>query len=300
MTGSHVSIGAAVSGSSGELLGHVAAVYADNATGVPMWVAVQGRHHVAVVPLGPSRFDGSTLHVPFNAERLQSAPLHDPATLISYPQGEDLARHYGLIPPATHPDPPTQDQPRELGKRRRDEPGRIGHGPDRSDAPVMIRSEEQLRTATVNVVVGRARLEVYTVTEDQTFTVPVRRQEVRLVHDPVPVHEQTTGGPPPAEETYQVVLHAEQVLFTTQVIAVERVRLVKRVTTTGQTVGAQVSVERIDTELIDTAQVDTAQVDTAQVDAGRDVVDPENGPGTGGPDTGTVTGKHASGASTWE
>lgn len=274
MTGSHVSIGAPVTGSSGELLGHVAAVYTDNATGVPTWVTVQGRHHVAVVPLEPSRFDGSTLHVPFNSERLQTAPLHDPAALISYAQGDDLARHYGLIPPATHPDPLAHDQPPELGKRGRDEPNRNGHGPDRSDAPAMIRSEEQLRTGTVNVVVGRARLEVYTVTENQTFTVPVRRQEVRLVHDPVPVDQQTPGGPAPTEETYQVVLHAEQVLVSTQVIAVERVRLVKRVVTTGHTVSAQVSAERIDAELLG----------TGQVDAGRDVVDPtENGPGTGGP-----------------
>jgi len=281
MTGSRVSIGAPVTGSSGELLGHVAAVYADNATGVPMWVAVQGRHRVAVVPLGPSRFDGSTLHVPFNAERLRDAPLHDPTTLISYEQGDDLARHYGLIAADTHPGAATHGPPQDPGRQGAEDWKGIGHGPDGAQADVMVRSEEQLRTGTVNVVVGRARLEVYTVTENQTFTVPVRRQEVRLVHDPVPVHEQTTGGPPPAEETYEVVLHAEQVLFSRQVIAVERVRLVKQVVTTNQTVSAQVNVERVHAEL-----------DTAET--------PETDPGTSGPDIGTVTPKHSAGASTWE
>jgi hypothetical protein len=36
----------------------------------------------------------------------------------------------------------------------------------------------------------------------------------------------------PVEETHEVILHSERVLFTTQVVPVERVRMVKRVITT--------------------------------------------------------------------
>lgn len=110
----------------------------------------------------------------------------------------------------------------------------------------MIRSEERLQVGTVNVVVGRARLVTSIVVEEQTFTIPVRRQEVRLVHEPLPTHEQVIADVAPAEEVYEVVRYAEQVLFTTEVVPVERIRLVKRVVTTRETITGQVRSEQID------------------------------------------------------
>lgn len=122
----------------------------------------------------------------------------------------------------------------------------------------MIRSEEQQRAGVVNVVVGRARLVTFVVTEDQTFTVPVRRQEVRLVYDPVPAHDQSMASVQPSEETHEVILHSERVHFTTQVVPVERVRMVKRVITTGETV----------TELVRSEQIDLEQIAEQQPDKG--------------------------------
>lgn len=122
----------------------------------------------------------------------------------------------------------------------------------------MIRSEEQQRAGVVNVVVGRARLVTFVVTEDQTFTVPVRRQEVRLVYDPVPAHDQSMTSVQPGEETHEVILYSERVLFTTQVVPVERVRMVKRVITTGETV----------TELVRSEQIDLEQIAEQQTDEG--------------------------------
>jgi uncharacterized protein (TIGR02271 family) len=222
-------IGVPVIGGAGELLGHVHTVYVDNATGAAAWATVQGPHHNAVVPLQQSRFDGRTLRVPYDAARLQAAPYHDPTTLISYPEGDDLARHYGLLPhtPADPARPPA---------------------PTRSAAAqdvAVARSEEQLRTDVVNVVVGRARLITTVVTENQTFTVPVRRQEVRLVYDPLPEHEQTIAPTGPSEDTVEVILHAEQVQITTHVVPVERVRMIRRVATTAQTITEPVRSERI-------------------------------------------------------
>jgi stress response protein YsnF len=227
----HTWVGAAVSGVDGELLGHVSAIYADNATGGPVWATVQGRQHTSVVPLETARFDGTSLNVPFTAEQLHTAPHHNPARLISYADGDDLARHYGLLPAPPAAAPPPAD------------------GPGTTEDAVMIRSEEQLRAGTVNVIVGRARLVTSIVTEEQTFTIPVRRHVVRLVHDPLPAHQQVLSDTEPAEEIYETVLYAEQVLFTTQVVPVERVRLVKRVVTTQETVGEQVRLEQVDTEL---------------------------------------------------
>lgn len=109
----------------------------------------------------------------------------------------------------------------------------------------MIRSQEQIRTRTVNTVVGRARLVTYVVTENRTFTVPVRRQEARLVYDAVPGDEQEATDVGPAEHVHEVVLQSEQVLFSTRIVPVERVRLVRRVVTTGQPVDMHLAEERI-------------------------------------------------------
>jgi uncharacterized protein (TIGR02271 family) len=120
---------------------------------------------------------------------------------------------------------------------------------DTAEDLVVVRSEEQLRAGTVNVVVGRARLITSVVVEEQTFTVPVRRQEIRLVHEPVPESEQVVTDMAPAEETFEVVAYAEQVLVSTQVVPVERVRLIKRVVTEQTVVTGQVRSEQIDVDI---------------------------------------------------
>lgn len=241
MSDPHTRVGAAVAGSRNELLGHVSALYFDNATGRPAWAAVQGGECTAVIPLELSRFDGATLHVPFGMGHLRDAPHHDPSTQISTQDGEDLYRHYGLIPTsASHPPGP-----------------RLSNGCGPADLAaedgVLVRSEERLCVGTENVVVGRARLVTHIVTEDETFTIPVSRQEIRLVIDRLPEHEQTVTDTAPAEQAYELILHAEQVLFTKQVVPVERVRIRKRVVTAEQAVDDQVRVERIDLEHLDAA-----------------------------------------------
>jgi stress response protein YsnF len=123
---------------------------------------------------------------------------------------------------------------------------------------VTVRSDERLRAGTVNVVVGRARLVTSVIVEEQTFTIPVRRQEVRLVHEPLPTHEQVITDREAAEEIYEVVRYAEQVLFTTEVVPVERVRLVKRVVTTQEVITGQVRSEQIDVEQTDDGHPTTA------------------------------------------
>jgi uncharacterized protein (TIGR02271 family) len=110
----------------------------------------------------------------------------------------------------------------------------------------------------VNVVVGRARLVTFVVTEERTFTVPVRRQEVRLVYDHVPPNEQSVTSVPPAEETHEVTLLSEQVQFSTRVVPVERVRMVRRVVKGGQIVTDEIRSEQIDVEQIEQPEGDTS------------------------------------------
>jgi uncharacterized protein (TIGR02271 family) len=123
--------------------------------------------------------------------------------------------------------------------------------PARPEAIAVTRSAEQQRAEVVNVVVGHARLVTFVVTEEQTFTVPVRRQEVRLVYDPVPENDQSVTSVPPAEETHEVILLSEQVQFSTRVVPVERVRMIRRVVRSAQIVTDQIRSEQLDVEKIE-------------------------------------------------
>jgi uncharacterized protein (TIGR02271 family) len=149
--------------------------------------------------------------------------------------GDDLYRHYGLLPDASRDPGLPPDPPRSAGEQD----------------VVVTSSQEQLRTDALNVVVGRARLITTVVTENQTFTVPVRRQEVRLVYDPTPENEQTIASAGPSEDTVEVILQAERVQITTQVVPVERVRMVRRVVTSAQTITEPVRSEQMALEQTD-------------------------------------------------
>jgi len=130
--------------------------------------------------------------------------------------------------------------------------------PARPEAVGVTRSAEQQRAEVVNVVVGRARLVTFVVTEERTFTVPVRRQEIRLVYDPVPASDRSETSAPPAEEIHEVILLSEQVQFSTRVVPVERVRMIRRVVKGGQTVISQMRSEQIDVEQIEQPESDTS------------------------------------------
>jgi len=111
----------------------------------------------------------------------------------------------------------------------------------------MIRSEEHLVVGAEIVPVARVRLRKYLVTEEQTFTVPVTREEIELDYDEVPAAEQVPDGTEPlSDDIVEIVRYEERVVVTKQVVAVERVRLVRRVITAEQVVSGQVRREVVD------------------------------------------------------
>jgi uncharacterized protein (TIGR02271 family) len=225
--------GVTVVGSGGELLGYLGPVYSDNATGRPAWAAVHGTRHTAVVPLEVTRFDGKAVRLPFGAERLGTAPHHDPDTQLSYQDGDDLYRHYGLAPPARSP---------ATGSPAADVGGEAA----------MVRSQEQLRVGREIVVVGRVRMRKRLVTEEQSFTVPVTREEITFDYDEIPAEQRVPDGTTEfSEDTYEVIRYEERVVITKQFVPVERVRMIRRVVTTDQTVVGQVRTELIDVEQTD-------------------------------------------------
>lgn len=125
----------------------------------------------------------------------------------------------------------------------------------------MVRSEERLVVANDVVEIGRARLRKHVVTEEVQLTVTVRREQLRLVHEEVPAHEQSLVADPDVFGTdtgfltpeggviFEVTLHEERPVVTTEIVPVERVRLHKVVHTDQQTVSGEVRKERIEVDV---------------------------------------------------
>ena len=118
-----------------------------------------------------------------------------------------------------------------MNAREEDKPansvGRLGH----AEPVTVMRSEEQARIQLTSVPIERVRLERYVVSEERVITVVVRREEVRLIREPILPDEQSQALPVASSTVgtdHTVVLREEQVTITKTVVPVERVTLVKR------------------------------------------------------------------------
>ncbi len=125
----------------------------------------------------------------------------------------------------------------------------------------MTRSEERLVASTEVYEIGRARLRKYVVTEDVQITVQVRREELRLERMDVapgstpPVEDPDVFGPaevfagPDGGPIFEVTLHQERPIVTTEIVPVERVRLRKVVVTEDHVMTGEVRKERIEVDV---------------------------------------------------
>jgi uncharacterized protein (TIGR02271 family) len=114
----------------------------------------------------------------------------------------------------------------------------------------MTRSEEELRVGTQTRERGRARLRKYVVTEQQQITVPVRREEARVEHEPIDQtnRDRELQGPQIRESEHEVVLHEETPVIDKTVTPKERVRLTTETRQEEQTVSGDVRKERIEAQ----------------------------------------------------
>lgn len=93
------------------------------------------------------------------------------------------------------------------------------------DPVAVIRHEEQLLVDTETVPVERVRVQKIIVSEEKTFTVTVRREEVRLIREPYTGETPDTGMADSSGTPHIMILHEERVIMTTEVVPVERVWL---------------------------------------------------------------------------
>lgn len=90
------------------------------------------------------------------------------------------------------------------------------------DPVVVVRREERLHVATTTVPLEKVRVERHIVTEQRTFTVDVRREELRITRTPISEDTPAPAGNAPSGPIV-IVLHEEQVTLTTTVVPVEKV-----------------------------------------------------------------------------
>jgi uncharacterized protein (TIGR02271 family) len=279
--------GGTVVDNDGDKIGKVSQVFLDDQTGNPEWVTVTtGLFGTAesFIPLNQATIRGDEIVVPYDKSTVKGAPrVEDSNGHLSESEEAELYRYYGLDYTTGYDDAATTnydvtdtaglDSTTTTGVASTgtaDYAGTVGHdtsGPTTDNA--MTRSEEQLHVGTERVATGRARLRKYVVTEQQTVTVPVSREEVRLEREPITDANigNALSGPDISEEEHEVILTEERPVVAKETVPVERVRLDKDVVTDTQTVTEDVRREEIE---LDT---DGTRGTRGTVDRDRDAVD---------------------------
>ncbi|GIF15299.1 DUF2382 domain-containing protein [Actinoplanes teichomyceticus] len=241
----------------GEKVGSIGEVWTDGA-GQPTWASVRtglfGMKE-SLVPLNDADLRGDGIVVPIPKAQIKDAPNIDAAhdEPLSGEEVDRLYQHYGMSwPDSYRAYQAGAEQARSNypgpGEQAVDAGYRTGSADD-----AMTRSEERLTVDTQTEQAGRARLRKYVVTEQQQITVPVTHEEVRLEREPITEanREAAYSGPDITENEYEVTLHAERPVVTTEAVPVERVRLSKEAVTEQQTVAGEVRKERIEADLPD-------------------------------------------------
>jgi uncharacterized protein (TIGR02271 family) len=244
---------------SGGRIGKIADLYMDEATGKPEWIAVsvgRRRSHINFVPLAGAEASGDDLRVPYGADQVKEAPEAEADGHLSQDEEAQLYRHYGMDygesrSPSGLSQGGTGTAGREVtgrGTTGRGPKGRDTSGPTTDDA--MTRSEEELHVGTERREAGRARLRKYVVTEQETRTVPVSREEVRIEREPITDAniDAAMAGPEISEEEHEVVLHEEEPVVSKKVVPKERVRLDTETVAGERQVSEEVRKERIESE----------------------------------------------------
>ncbi len=219
----------------GERLGRVRQVYRDGAE--LGWVGVRGNvfgTEEVLVPLGGAVLEDDVIGVTVHRDRFQAAPRRRPDTELHDDERDQLREFWAEGPAVAEAEPAAEAL----------------EAPAPQEEGVMTAFQERLHVETERVPRSRVRLQKVVVTEQRTLTVPVRREEYRLIREPITDAEPVAGGAIGADEQ-EVVLYEERVVVTTEVVPVERIRLVKEEVVETREISGQVRRERID--LVDAA-----------------------------------------------
>ena len=257
----------------GDKVGGVKDVYVNDTTGQPDFVSVN--HGLfgggdSIVPLrGHSLRDGE-LHLAFPKERIEDAPDLDENGHLTTEDQDAFYRHYGL---ENTQDVTTYETDNRFaqagaagaagagagyaaGERRdvetdADAERREFADTDRRDVAdngEIIRSEEQLNVSKDRVETGQVRLRKYVVNETETVEVPVEREEVRVVREPITDADRANYDGKIGEQEASVTLSEDRVNVSKESVPVEKVSLEKDTVRDTERVSEEVRKERFETD----------------------------------------------------
>ena len=263
-----------VKGPDGESIGKIADVYeSTDGSGGTFATVTTGMFGggASFFPLDAAELRGDDVVVPYTKDFIKDAPRVENDEELTAPEEQRLFEYYsqggslsgGAATATTTASGGTGRSANETavprGTDRKDidgdgvfddvqgtAVGRDTSGLTTDDA--MTRSEEQLRVGTEKVESGRARLRKHVVSETETRTVPVSREEVRVEREPITDGNvgNAMDGPAISEEEHEVVLNEERPVVQKEAVPVERVRLDKDTVTDQQQVTEEVRKEQID------------------------------------------------------
>lgn len=253
----------------GDKLGSVKEVFADEQSGQPTFVEVN--HGLfgmssSLVPLRGHDFTGEELKLAFSKDRIENAPDFDSDKPLTPEAQADIFKHYNL---ESAQDVTTYRDERDdrtgavgagvagagvagadAGAHAKDETAATGNGVSNNEGEV-IRSEERLDVNKERVATGEARLRKYVVTDTETVEVPVEREEVRVERTPISEADAAnytgTIGDNGSEEA-SVTLHEERVNVEKKTVPVEKVNLSKETIKDTETYTEDLRKEQIDTD----------------------------------------------------
>lgn len=260
--------GATVLDNDGDKIGSVGQVYVDPATGSAAWLTVKtglfGTGE-SFVPATDASFEGDDVRVGYAKDFVKDAPRVDADAELDENDTDALYDYYGIGSTSTAGGDAGFDT-NAGGDAGYDANAAGTTGGTTDDA--MTRSEEHLQVGTERVETGRARLHKYVVTEQETVTVPVSHEEVRVVSEPITDGDvgnvgNALDGPAISEDEHEVVLTGDRVVSDTEAVPVERVRLDTTTVTEQETVSGDVRKERIELDG-DQDQTGTDQTGTGQ------------------------------------
>jgi len=237
--------------------GSIVDLYIDEQTKQPTWGLVRtgllGSRQTlvpmgqATVPLAVIVSGAGSVQVPFESATILDAPSVAVGEEISEATAIALRRYYGLgdpPAPAEGDHGPSDTESLDAGAEPAAKTTAAMTSPSTEPSGTMIRSEEELRVL-LRRRARRVRVQRYVVTDYVTTTIPVRREELRLVE--ALGQEASRTAPPalPGGASWEMVLHQEEPVVSKQVVARERVRLHVQTITEHRRISGEVRKERI-------------------------------------------------------
>jgi uncharacterized protein (TIGR02271 family) len=203
--------------SSGEQIGHVGEIWADEQSGQAEWLKI-GTGFLGMknlfVPVQGGRLEEDGFHAAYSKDQVEGSPELEGEWDDEYESR--LYESYGL----------------ERGMQ-----------PAASDT--MTRSEEELAVGKQSVEAGTVRLRKYVETEPVEMDVELQRETARVTRETI---DQPVEGVELSEEEIEVPLTAERPVVSKQTVAKERVALETDVETETQTVRDELRKERVEVE----------------------------------------------------